>query len=226
MPINPNALNLRAKIIGTLIRDARLAAERQIEECAQAIGVSSETFEAYELGTKVISLPELEGVAYYLDTPLGHFWGNQTISKNGGTRQHPEMGRLIQLRHRIIGALLRQARLEARLSLETLAKQIEIEPPLLEAYELGQEPVPVPHLEVLSGVLNRSIREFQDVRGPVGAWNEQQRALQDFQALPTNLQLFVSKPVNRPYLELALRLSDMPVERLRAVAEGLLEITY
>ena len=84
----------------------------------------------------------------------------------------------------------------------------------------------MPHLEVLSGVLNRSIREFQDMRGPVGAWNEQQRALQDFQALPSNLQLFVSKPVNRPYLELALRLSDMPVERLRAVAEGLLEITY
>ena len=226
MPINPAALILRAKIIGTLIRDARLATEKQIEECAQAIGVSSDTFEAYELGTKVISLPELEGVAYYLNVPLEHFWESQTLSTDGGSRQHPEMGRLIQLRHRIIGALLRQARLESRLSLETLAKQIQVDVSLLEAYELGQEPVPLPHLEVLSGALNRSIREFQDVHGPVGIWNAQKRALQDFQALPSNLQTFVSKPVNRPYLELAFRLSDMPVERLRAVAEGLLEITY
>jgi hypothetical protein len=36
---------------------------------------------------------------------------------------------------------------------------------------------------------------------------------------------FVSKPVNRPYLELAQRLSKTNVENLRAVAEGLLEIT-
>ena len=39
------------------------------------------------------------------------------------------------------------------------------------------------------------------------------------------MQQFVSKPVNQPYLELAQRLSEMSVERLRSVAEGLLEIT-
>jgi len=36
---------------------------------------------------------------------------------------------------------------------------------------------------------------------------------------------FISKPVNRPYLQLAQRLSEMSVEKLRMVAEGLLEIT-
>ena len=44
--------------------------------------------------------------------------------------------------------------------------------------------------------------------------------------MPLDLQVFVSKPINRPYLELAIRLSEMSVDRLRAVAEGLLEITY
>ena len=39
------------------------------------------------------------------------------------------------------------------------------------------------------------------------------------------LQGFVCKPINRPYLELAVRLSEMSVEKLRGVAEGLLEIT-
>jgi len=40
------------------------------------------------------------------------------------------------------------------------------------------------------------------------------------------VRAFISKPVNLPYLELAMRLSDLSAEKLRGVAEGLLEITY
>ena len=133
---------------------------------------------------------------------------------------------LIRLRHRMVGALLRQARLEARISLQELADHVGVEPASIEAYELGMEPVPLPMLEVLSGVLNRSIREFQDQKGPIGAYNTQQRAIGDFLTLPLDIQAFITKPVNRPYLDLAVRLSEMSVEKLRAVAEGLLEITY
>ncbi len=59
----------------------------------------------------------------------------------------------------------------------------------------------------------------------MGNWRRQQRATQHIERLPPDLQEFISKPVNRPYLELAQRLSEMSVEKLRAVAEGLLEIT-
>jgi transcriptional regulator with XRE-family HTH domain len=226
MATDITALALRAKIIGALIRDARLAADKQIDECARAVGVSNETFEMYELGNKPISLPELEGIAFYLDIPLEHFWGSQSLSTKDGQKKDVDMRQLIQVRHRMIGALLRQARLEANLSLEDLAKHTQLDPSLVEAYELAQEPVPLPQLEVLSGILNRSIREFQDKHGPVGMRNAQQRAIQDFNEMPLDLQIFVSKPINRPYLELAIRLSEMSVDRLRAVAEGLLEITY
>jgi len=226
MPVKPAALTLRAKIIGTLIRDARLAADKKIEECAEAIGVTGETMEAYELGDQAISLPELEAIAYTLDLPLEHFWGSQVLSTNGGSKPQPDMNRLIPLRHRMIGVMLREARLDAGFSLESLAQRTKLEASLLESYELGQEPVPLPQLEILSGLLNHSIREFQDVHGPVGFWNSEQRAVQDFLALPHELQVFISKPVNRPYLDLARRLSDISVDRLRAVAEGLLEITY
>ena len=85
--------------------------------------------------------------------------------------------------------------------------------------------IPVPMLEVLADVFNASLRDFQDQHGPTGIWFAQQRTLRDFGELPLELQAFVCKPVNRPYLELAQRLSDMEVEKLRAVAEGLLEIT-
>jgi len=59
----------------------------------------------------------------------------------------------------------------------------------------------------------------------VGKWITQQAVVREVLELPPDLQAFVCLPVNRPYIELARRLSEMSVEKLRAVAEGLLEIT-
>jgi transcriptional regulator with XRE-family HTH domain len=219
-------LKIRAKILGTLIRDARQAKGRTIEECAQVIGVAPETFEAFELGEKMTSLPELELISYFLEAPLDNFWEKEPTIATDYPKQFSNREPLLRLRHRMIGAQLRQARLEANLSVEELAEKTELNVEHLQAYEIGQEAVPLPVLEALSGVLQRSIREFQDEHGPVGEWNARQRAMRDFMALPLELQVFVSKPINRPYLELALRLNDMSVEKLRGVAEGLLEITY
>jgi transcriptional regulator with XRE-family HTH domain len=226
MSIETTAMTLRAKIIGALIRDARLAAQKPIEECAGIVGVSPQDFEAYELGSKAISLPELEAVAYHLLIPLDHFWERETLVAKGDEKKQPNLIALIRLRHRMVGTLLRQARLEAQISLQELADHLDIEIAQIEAYELGLEPLPLPMLEYLSGMLNRSIREFQDQKGPVGAWNAQQQAIQEFLALPRDIQTFITKPVNRPYLDLTVRLSEMSVDKLRAVAEGLLEITY
>ena len=39
-----------------------------------------------------------------------------------------------------------------------------------------------------------------------------------FQELPEEMRSFISQPVNRPYLELAMKLSEMSKERLRSVA--------
>lgn len=226
MTVNPIALTLRAKIIGALIRDARLAAGKSIPDCAGTINIDPQTMEAYELGDQAPSLPELEGLAYYLDVPVEHFWESRTLSAESQERKQPNMPALMMLRNRMVGAMLRQARLEAGLNIPTLSQRTQIPVESLEAFELGQESVPLPQLEVLSGELNRSVREFLDRHGPVGAWTAQQRALKDFLEMPPELQEFVSKPINRPYLELAIRLSEMSVDRLRAVAEGLLEITY
>ena len=226
MSAETTAMILRAKIIGALIRDARLAAQKSIEECAGIIGVSAQDYEAYELGSKAISLPELEAVAYHLHVQLDHFWDRETLVANEGEKNRPNLIALIRLRHRMVGAMVRQARLEARISLGELAEQLGVEISQMEAYELGMEPISLPLLEYLSGKLNRSIREFQDQKGPIGAWNAQQKAIRDFLALPLDIQTFITKPVNRPYLDLTVRLSEMSVDKLRAVAEGLLEITY
>ncbi len=125
----------------------------------------------------------------------------------------------------MIGAKSRQSRQERGLSLEELSQQTHISEDKLEAYELGELPVPMPELEVITNFLEHSPLEFLDERGPIGAWRRQQRVVQQIEQLPPDLQDFLGKAVNRPYLELAQRLSEMSVDKLRAVAEGLLEIT-
>ena len=77
-------------------------------------------------------------------------------------------------------------------------------------------------LNILGGHLNSLV----DQHGPVGIWRKQQQAVEQFIHLPVEVQEFITKPVNMPYLLLAQRLSGMPVEKLRAIAEGLLEITF
>jgi transcriptional regulator with XRE-family HTH domain len=221
-----NSLEIRAKKLGVLIREARLNAEKEIAECAQAMGISPETFAAYENGSQAPSLPELETLAFFLNIPTEYFWERATLSTGQVERPALEsIGSLLPLRHRIISVLLRKSRLEADISLEELSRYVEISPDQLKRYESGEQPVPLPALEVISVALNLSIREFQDQSGPIGRWAMQRKAIEGFLELPPEMQQFVSKPVNLPYLELAQRLSEMSVDRLRNVAEGLLEIT-
>jgi hypothetical protein len=50
--------------------------------------------------------------------------------------------------------------------------------------------------------------------------------LQHLDHLPQEVREFVLKPINMPYLQVAMNLSHMPAEALRQIASGLLEITY
>jgi transcriptional regulator with XRE-family HTH domain len=217
---------LRPKILGTQIRDARLHSGKTIAECAQALSLPAEEFEAYELGKNSPSLPELEYIAYYLGIPFDQFWSSQTYSEIVTSRSGTNSAKLIQLRHRIIGALIRQARESEGHSIDELGLRTSISVEDLRDIELGKKTVSVPQLELIASTLHRSIRDFQDHNSPIGKWIDQQQAIKDLTELPDDLQLFIRKPINKPYLELAQRLSEMPVDKLRSIAEGLLEITY
>ena len=221
-PLNTHLI--RAKKLGVLIRDARLSVGRSIPDCAAAMGVGVEVYEAFELGDQSPSLPELEFLAYYLDIPLEHFWGQETLSARL-EKNRVDIQKLTIARQRVIGVLLRKARLDTDLGLDDLCAKTGISAAVIQSYELGEKSIPVPELDALAAALGYSTRHFQDQRGPIGAWMNEQRAIQDFKKLPLELQVFVSSPVNRPYLEKAQRLSEMTVDKLSAVAEGLLEIT-
>lgn len=221
----PSQITLRTKKLGVLLRDARLSARRTPEECARAMGVSKNTYRSYEEGKRAPSLPELELLAYYLKLPIDHFWSRASLSGEQPAEESVDQSRLLELRQRVIGALLRQERMSADLSVKVLADQIGISSARLKAYELGERPIPLPELETLISALNSRIENFFDQNGPIGGWITNEKAMRQFLQLPKDLQVFVCQPVNRPYLDLARKLSGMSNEQLRAVAEGLLDIT-
>ena len=206
--------------------DARVSAHRTIHECAEAIGVSDETWEQYENGALSPSLVEIEVLSYFLDISMDHFWGHTSRAESEPARRFPNLPRLVQLRQRMIGAILRQTRIKANLSPQEITTRTGINEKELRSYELGEKSIPLPELEILSSATGGHLDLFMDQTGAIGTWKAQQQAFVKFKELPKELQDFVCKPVNRPYLELAMRLSDLSVEKLRSVAEGLLEITF
>ena len=218
--------SIRTKKLGILIRDARLAARRGISECAKAIGVTNGIFRAYEEGRKAPSLPEMEVLVYFLDMPFRRFWSKEAVSDDMSPTESLNLPVLVGVRQRMIGALLRQARLKASISPKALSEQSGASTSRIRAYELGERSIPLPELEGLITLLNGQIESLFDQTGPVGQWLSQQQAIQDFKKLPPELQDFVCKPVNRPYLDLALKLSELSTEKLRSVAENLLDITF
>jgi transcriptional regulator with XRE-family HTH domain len=216
---------LRTKKLGVLIRDARLAARKTLPECAQLVGVTRVILRSWEEGRRAPSLPELEVLAYSLHLPLNHFWSREAISDDAPLTESMNLPALIGVRQRQVGALLRQQRENASLSLRTLSEKSGISTARLKAYEIGERPIPLSELEGLVALLGGQIESVFDQTGPIGQWMTQQKAAQAFLQLPAELQDFVSKPVNRPYMELAMKLSGMSTDKLRSVAENLLEIT-
>lgn len=225
MSVNPIAMTLRTKKLGVLMKDARRAVGKSAEACAQAMSVPVATYEAYELGEGSPSLPQLEELAFFLNIPLEHFWGTRSLSEAASPLGNVKREQLLGLRQRKIGVQLRQARLAAGLSLEAAAEALGISPTELENYEFGEQPIPLPVLEAMATTVNHPLQELRDQRRPAGAWMTPQASAQDFLKLPPDLLEFASQPVNRPYLEVARRLSEMSTEKLRSIAEGLLEIT-
>jgi transcriptional regulator with XRE-family HTH domain len=218
-------INVRTRKLGVLIRDARTASRKTVAETAKAIGLTVATLNAYEEGQRSPSLPELEALAYYLDLPIQHFWGSHAISNDGARTEPLDLGRLADLRHRIIGIILRQKRQQTSISLRALALETGIPASRLTDYEMGEKPIPLAELEAILTIIGGQVESFFDRHGPVGKWMNEQQAVTEFLTLPPDLRAFVCMPVNRPYLELARNLSQLSTDKLRSVAEGLLDIT-
>ena len=215
---------IRAKMLGVLLRDARVSAARTIEDCARLLQVSVEQIEAWEYGDQAPSLPQLELLAYYLDVPISHFWGLETlkVSRGGRTSIQPEY---ITLRNRMVGALLRQAREEAGVSLEELSEISGLPIEQINSYELGEVAPPMHELSVLAGGVKKNINHFLESSSQIGELLMMREAWKHFSDLPEEVREFAADPVNVGFIHIAVMLSKMPANQLREVGASILDIT-
>ncbi|MGB9672949.1 MAG: helix-turn-helix domain-containing protein [Anaerolineales bacterium] len=224
MNINPLAMEIRARKLGILLRNAREAAHKTKDEAAEILGITAEEVEAFEIAQASPSLPQLEALANFYGVLLTHFWDNHLLEENHRS-EILDLKTIGEVRQRIIGAALRKCRMEKELDIEKLAQALGIQAQEIEAFEFGEQPIPLPVLEGITQILEQPLDLFVDRDTGLGKRLQLQERWAGFQSLPEELQEFLAKPINRPYLQLAQRLSEMSVEKLRAVAEGLLEIT-
>lgn len=213
----------RAKILGVLIRDARLYAGRSLEDCGQLIGLTAAEFEQVEFGERVLSLPDLEVLAMYLKVPLSHFWGE----KIRGQHHRLTYDTVLENRRKRVGEMLRAAREKKKRTVQELAAEVETTPEMIRAYEAGEEPIPLFDLDRLARYLGHSLNYFiEDENGPLAEHEAEQKIEARLNELPPEVRRFVSEPINLSYLEIAMRLSQMDVKSLRTVAENILNITF
>ncbi len=214
---------LRNKVTGALLRQARNISGKSLKEMAALIGTNPGRLSAYERGMRDISIPELELFCYQLNIPIRQFLGEDTRTKTTKSDIDPNV--MISLRRRMIGAHLKTHRMEANYSIRRLSRETQIPASRITAYERGNRSIPIPDLETLAEKLGTRVENYIDSEGPIGIQEMQLRIVDMLSKLQPDLREFLSKPVNEPYLRLAKRLSELDVDRLRTVAEGLLEIT-
>jgi transcriptional regulator with XRE-family HTH domain len=226
---------IRNKITGVLLRQARLHAGVDVGQCAAALSRDPAYIERAEEGREALTLPQLEGLAQVLDVPIQALLGEQELPDRQRETDPAYYERLMALRRKIVGVILLHARTEAGRTLEEVADVLGWEPEHLRGVEWGGEPISLVELGVLAETLGIPFEAFIDHGEPsapqpappdLGPAREPALEPAHLAHLPPDVQEFVTQPINRPYLQIAMDLSQLPAETLRRLASGLLEITY
>lgn len=210
---------LRTKMVGALIRKSRQERGQSADDTAAAVGLNPSVLNEYESGKRGIPLPDLELLCYHLKVDIEDILAHGPSSQEASQEIKPDV--LRPLRQRIIAAQLRQLRQEKMNEIEAVAEAIGIGPEMLEEYERGKSPIPLPELESLSKYYDTPFENFLAHEGPL-AHKAAAQPKEDALDLPSDLSDFVRQPDNLPYLRLAAALRRMPEEELRQFAQSLL----
>lgn len=219
------ALDVRSKMIGVLLRAARLKAGKTVKECAKWLGCSSHIMSQYEHGRRAISLPELEVLAKVFHVPADHLW-DEGVATPEQPEPGPDRDRLMELRHKEIGVLLRQARTKAGKTQRQCADVLGVSPDTISKYEFGDKPVPITQLEMIASYLETPLTSFLNEEVVASSASGERPELatpqQAWAGLPAEIKEFIRSPGSLPYLQVALRLYELPQESLRQLAEAML----
>jgi transcriptional regulator with XRE-family HTH domain len=235
MEDSAQAIAIRNRIVGALVKRARLTAGKSQKDCAGLLGCSQFAFGRFEHGQWGLSLGQLEALARAFGVPLANLIDSPEAA--GG---EPELDPLtvqqtLFLRRKILAVQFHQLRRDTGLSQQEMGRLLVHSPARVGQYERGERDIPLAELEVAAERGGRSLAEFFDEPPPAAApaaappdgpaeW--ERHALDCLRELSPEVRDFVLKPTNILYLRIALLLSSMKADSLRQIAETLLDITY
>src|SRR4030042_5561962 len=221
------ALDVRSEMIGVLLRAARLSAGKSMTQCAEWVGFSPHIISQYEYGRLAISLPELELLACLFDVPVNHLW-DEDLATIVEPCSRPPVDKLLKLRHKEIGVLLRQGRTRAGKTQTQCAELLGVSTETIGKYEYGDKPVPFANLEIFAETLEIPLHEFLDQSLPTSqvpvlrSDGELLSPEDSWARLPAQIRDFIRSPDSVPFLQMALRLYELPRDSLRNLAEAML----
>ena len=217
---------IKQKMLGVLMQNARQAVGLSVEETAKLLGISGDTLTDFELGKEEAGVSILESLADICGIPVSYFWTDNPLPKLNKT---PNAPKTMALRRKMLGILLNQARAEADLSAENVAEAIGCTPDILAQYEKGEIDIPLSQLRALAAQYEVTLDDFASELSLNG--NGQKSTLApitstDLDQYPPDVQKFLQNPSNVLYIKLAMKLHTLSADTLRALAEGILDITY
>lgn len=213
--------SLQLKVLGVLIRMAREKARRTVPDVATRIGVTPARIRQYERGDREITMPELERLALFCETPLSFFLRSDI--EPAEEKIQPPTEAEIRAHRALIGAKLKQARLAAGKTKEQFAKEMGYRTAQIVRYERGLKDLPIKELEKLANALNVSLTYFIEDR----AANKETAALVDLEKLAQmtpEVRDFVLDPTNLPYVRLAMKFRELPKNKVKELGEVLLVV--
>lgn len=218
---------IRNRIVGALVKRARLRAGRTQKECAELIGSSLFAYGQYEQGRWGLSLAQLEALAGLFKVPLSNLLDDAGTQAGEEEEDPGALRQAMILRRKMLAVQVRQCRRAVGLSQQEMARLLERSTNRIAQYEHGDRDMPLSELEVVAERCGRALSDFMDEQAVPASQSERERqALASLNELPADVRDFVLKPTNALYLRIALLLSSMKADSLRQIAETLLDITY
>lgn len=153
---------LRAHKVAALMVDARLYARRTPEEACTLLGWDTQHLSDLEAAALPPTLPELEALAAIYAVPVDHFFGNRSLSDEMPRLRVETMRQRLELRNRILGAMIMQARTRRNFSRDDLSMATGLTIEQISDYELGQAAIPVTDLEDITKMLQIDINDWID----------------------------------------------------------------
>jgi len=217
---------IRNRIIGTLVKRARIKEGKSQRECAELLGCSPFAFTQYEQGRWGLSLSQLEVLARPFKVPLANLWDDSSVPPDEPQEDTATIRQTMLLRRKIVAVQFRQCRRAGGLTQKEMGQLLGRSTGIIGRYERGDRDIPLAELEIAASRCGKALGDFfEDQTVAPGQVEVRLQSLDRLSELPPDVREFVLKPTNALYLRIALLLSSMKADSLRQIAETLLDIT-